>query len=68
MELTCDVIVKDKRTGIEVTRASNVSSAKILELDAAGNVIYRFNFDFKTAVDKRLVDRIDQIGGENDET
>ena len=61
MELTCDVIVKDKRTGIVVSQASNVSSAKILEQDAAGNVIYRFNFEFSTAVDKRIVDQIDQL-------
>lgn len=32
------------------------------------NLIYRFNFEFSTAVDKRLVDQIDQIGGKNDET
>ena len=68
MELTCDVIVKDKRTGIVVSQASSVSSAQILEQDANGRVIYRFNFEFMTAVDKRLVDRIDQTGGENDET
>lgn len=61
MELICDVIIKDRRTGIEVNRANSVASAKILELDAAGNVIYRFNFEFSTAVDKRIVDQIDQL-------
>lgn len=64
MQLICDVIIRDRRTGIVVSQASSISSATILEQDACGNVIYRFNFDFSTAVDKRLADRIDQIGGE----
>ncbi len=68
MELICDVIVRDKRTGTIVSQASSVSSAKLIERDACGSVIYRFNFEFMTAVDKRLVDQIDQIGGKNDET
>ena len=68
MELICDVIVRDKRTGTIVSQASSVSSAKLIERDACGSVIYSFNFEFMTAVDKRLVDQIDQIGGKNDET
>ena len=68
MELICDVIVRDRRTGIVVSQASSVSSARLIKRDACGSMIYRFNFEFMTAVDKRLVDRIDQIGGKNNET
>ncbi len=63
MELICDVIIRDKRTGIVVNEASNVASAQLLKNDANGNVIHRFNFEFSTSVDKRIVDQIDQIGG-----
>ncbi len=62
MELVCDVIIKDKRTGIVVNEARSVDSGKILELDANGCVKYRFNFEFSTVVDKRLVDKIDRMG------
>ena len=68
MELICDMIVRDKRTGTIVSQASSVSSARLIERYACGSMIYRFNFEFSTAVDKRLVDQIDQIGGENNET
>lgn len=63
MELICDVIIRDKRTGLVVNEAKSVSSAKPIVFDADGRVIYRFDFEFSTAVDKRLVDKIDQMGG-----
>ena len=63
MELICDVIIRDRRTGLFVNEAKSVSSAKSIVFDGNGNVIYRFDFKFSTAVDKRIVDQIDRMGG-----
>lgn len=62
MELICDVIVRDRRTGLVVNEARNFASTKTIELNANGDAIYRFNFEFSTVVDKRLVDQIDRRG------
>ena len=48
MELICDVIIRDKRTGIVVDEARNVASAKTIEFNADGRAIYRFNFDISS--------------------
>lgn len=64
MELICDVIIRDKRTGLVVNEAKSVSSAKPLVFNENERVIYRFDFQFSTAIDKRIVDQIEQIGRE----
>lgn len=66
MELICDVIIRDRRTGRVVDEAKSVSSAKPLVLNENERVIYRFDFQFSTAIDKRLVDQIEQIGRETE--
>lgn len=63
MELICDVIIRDRRTGIVVNEAKSISSAQPLVYEKNDNVIYRFDFNFSTTVDKRIVDQIDQRGG-----
>lgn len=62
MELICDVIIRDRRTGLVANEAKSIPSAKPIVFDGNGNVIYRFDFQFSTAVDKKIVDQIDRMG------